>query len=99
MGGKGRRDVSTYWKRYIVLLSGLWLGMAGRAGEWEGGGRAGRAERVRAPIGGCNIAFFLKGEGGKGGKGGKSGKGGKNGKGGKERKGCGHLLEAVILYY
>ena len=68
-------------------------------------GRAGRAEKVRAPIGGCNIVlgrerrkragkavmlcYQVGGEGGKGGKGGKSGKGGKGGKGGKSGKGAG----------
>ena len=65
-------------------------------------GRAGRAEKVRAPIGGCNIVLGRErrkacgqgcyvllssgGEGGKGGKGGKSGKSGKGGKGGKGGK-------------
>ena len=65
-------------------------------------GRAGRAEKVRAPIGGCNIilgrerpkacgqgcyvVLLSGGEGGKGGKGGKSGKSGKGGKGGKGGK-------------
>ena len=92
MGGKGRRDMSTYWKRYIVLLSGLWLGMAGRAGEWEGGGRAGRAERVRALIGGNEIVL-LNGGGGREGREGRGGREGREGRGG-----CGHLLEAVILY-
>ena len=68
-------------------------------------GKAGRAEKVRAPIGGCNfvlgrerrkacgqgcyVVLSSGGEGGKGGKGGKSGKGGKGGKGGKSGKGAG----------
>ena len=64
-------------------------------------GRAGRAEKVRAPIGGCNIVLGREkrkacgqgsyvvqvgGEGGKGAKGGKNGKSGKGGKGGKGGK-------------
>ena len=44
-------------------------------------GRAGRAERVRAPIGGCLVVLLNGGEGGKGGKSGKGGKGGKSAKG------------------
>ena len=63
-------------------------------------GRAGRAEKVRAPIGGCNIVlgrerrkacgqgcYVVLSSGGEGGKGGKGGKSGKSGKGGKGRKG------------
>ena len=80
-------------------------------------GRAGRAEKVRAPIGGCNIVLGRErrkacGQGcnivlssGGGGREGREGREereereareGREGR--EERKGCGHLLEAVILY-
>ena len=67
-------------------------------GEGREGGRtgwaemAGRAERVRAPIGGCLVVLLNGGEGGKGGKSGKSGKGGKGGNGGKGIGGCNIVL-------
>ena len=61
-------------------------------------GRAGRAERVRAPIGGSLVVFLNGGEGGKGGKSGKSGKGGKGGKGGNGGKGIGGC-NIVLLNY
>ena len=62
-------------------------------------GRAGRAEKVRAPIGGCNIVlgrerrkacgqgcYVVLSSGGEGGKGGKGRKSGKSGKGGKSER-------------
>ena len=80
-------------------------------------GRAGRAEKVRAPIGGCNIVLGRErrkacGQGcyvvlssGGGVREGREGReereereGREGQEGREERKGCGHLLEAVILY-
>ena len=49
------------------------------------GGRAGRAERVRAPIGGCNIVLLNGGRAGRK----RTGWAGM----------AGRVLEAVILYY
>ena len=73
-------------------------------------GRAGRAEKVRAPIGGCNIVLgrerrkawarllcsVIKWGGGREGREEREGREGREGR--EERKGCGHLLEAVILH-
>ena len=53
-------------------------------------GRAGRAEKVRAPIGGCNIVLGRERREGREERDRREGR--------EERKGCGHLLEAVILY-
>ena len=57
---------------------------------------------MRAPIGGRNIVL-LNGGGGREGREGREEREERQGREGQEgreeRKGCGHLLEAVILYY